>query len=56
MQQNANGTKQKWKKNKTKYKHDKIQKFQNTNRTKYKLPKKCNKIKMQQNTNGTKYN
>ena len=44
-----------------KIQQDKIQKFQNTNttkykRTKYKLPKyKCNKMQMHQNTNGTKY-
>ena len=44
-----------------KIQQDKIQKFQNTNttkykRTKYKLPKyKCNKIQMQQNTNGKRY-
>ena len=38
-----------------KYKHDKMQKYQNTN-TKYKLPKyKCNERQMQQNTNGTRY-
>ena len=33
-----------------KYKHDKMQKFQNTNMTKYKRTKyKCKKIQMQQN-------
>ena len=33
-----------------------MQKFQNTNTTKYKLPKyKFNKIQMEQNTNATKY-
>ena len=47
--------------NESKYLHDKMQKFQNTNttkykRTKYKLPTyKRNKIQFKQNTNGTKY-
>ena len=42
--------------NDTKYKTDKMQKFQNTNTTKYKLLKyKCEKIQMNQNTNGIEY-
>ena len=50
---------QKYKPNKLKT--DKMQKFQDTNTTKYKRIKykspkdKCNKIQMQQNTNGSKY-
>ena len=39
-----------------KYKHDKMQKFQNTNMTKFNRTKyKCKKIQMQKNTNTRKY-
>ena len=41
--------------NVTKYKCNKMQKFQNINTTKYKRTKyKCNKIQMDQNINGNR--